>query len=309
MKRCFLFPGQGAQYPGMGRQLWEQSQGVKQLFELASDYCRMNMQKLLFESTEEELKQTDKTQIAITLMNLAASTMLEERDIIPHGFAGFSLGEYSALCKAGIIKIEDVFPIVKARGEFMARASSALDTKGGSPGMAAVIGLSYEQICNIIEQLKDTDIYIANYNSPVQIVLSGTANGLNKAEEACKNQGAKRYIRLKVSGPFHSPLLNKAKEDLQALLADYQFSDPTKPLFANVTGKQIESGQQAKELCAKQVVSTVKWVDEEKALLEQGFDTFYETGPGSVLKGLLRAYDKKLVCYSAGKLEDIEKID
>ncbi|MBN1698114.1 MAG: ACP S-malonyltransferase [Spirochaetales bacterium] len=308
MKTCFLFPGQGAQYPGMGKDLWEESDQVKKLFDIASGKTGIDMKKLLFEGSEEDLKATDKTQIAVTLVNLSSSMLLQEKGIKPDGFAGFSLGEYAALCEAGVISIDDVFPIVKARGILMEKASRALDSGEGNPGMAAVIGLSYDQCKNILSKGNLPDVYPANYNGPDQIVFSGTYSGLTAAEPRCKEAGARRYIMLKVSGPFHSPLLSEAAAGLADVLAGYTFNDPSKPVFSNVTGTIVRSGKEAKELCIKQVTSTVKWVDEEKALIDNGFDTFIETGPGAVLTGLLKRYTKEYICQPAGTLVDIGKL-
>ena len=308
MKICFLFPGQGAQYPGMGKDLWETSEKVKNLFKLASDATEIDMETLLFNSTEEELKATDKTQIAVTLVNLSACTVLKERGFNPDGIAGFSLGEYAALCEAGIIKIDDIFPIVKIRGSLMEKASRNLDSDSGNPGMVAVIGLEIKKMEEILEKEKLEGIYLANYNSPGQIVISGTHEGLNNAEPVLMEAGARRFIRLKVSGPFHSPLLEEAKEGLKSTLGQYEFADPEKPVYSNVTGKLIKTGTEAKELCIKQVVSTVRWVDEEASIIKDGFDKFIETGPGSVLTGLLKRYTKDYPCFPAGKIEDIENI-
>jgi [acyl-carrier-protein] S-malonyltransferase len=305
MKTCFLFPGQGAQYPGMAEDLWKSSQKVKLLFESASDCSKMDMKRLLFDADETELKETNKTQIAVTLASLAASTVLKEYGVEAQGYAGFSLGEYSALHKAGVITLDDLFPIVKARGEIMERASRSADTGGGPAGMAAVIGLSKSEAVQLLENMKDTQIFLANHNSPTQIVLSGTDSALKKAEQVFKAAGARRVIRLRVSGPFHSGLILQAAEELKTFLNDFNFHDPVVPVYSNVTAAKIGSGEQAKELCVKQVISTVRWVDEEKALLTDGYTRFYEVGPGLVLRGLWGAFCSEYPCLPAGKLEDI----
>lgn len=306
MKTCFLFPGQGAQYPGMGKDLYEASQKVKNLFELASDRTGIDVKKLLFEGTEEELKSTDKTQIAVTLINLSVAAVLEERGISSDGCAGFSLGEYSALTEAGVIAEEDVFPIVKVRGKIMEKVAKSLDTGSGAPGMAAVIGLDLGQVEDAVTQAGIKDLYPANYNSPNQIVLSGTNDALNKGEEVIKNAGAKRYIRLKVSAPFHSPLMEKAKTELAGVLADYDFKDPVKSVYSNVTAEQIVSGTSARQLCVEQVIEMVRWVDEEKALLAEGYDRCVETGPGKVLTGLWKSVGGDIPCSPAGQTAQIE---
>jgi [acyl-carrier-protein] S-malonyltransferase len=309
MKTCFLFPGQGAQYPGMGKDLWEASDGVKRLFDEASESCGVDMKRLLFEGSEEELKATDKTQIAVTLANAAASRVCQERGIVPDGFAGFSLGEYTALYEAGVLELRDLFPIVKARGELMEKASRSLDSGSeAQAGMAAVLGMSYADAVKVLGELEGSGVYLANYSSPQQIVLAGTAGGLRKAEAVFKEAGCRRFVTLRVSGPFHCPLLEDARKGLQEVLAGYSFSDPRGPVYANVSGKRIRSGEEAREFCVRQVVSTVLWVDEEQSLLADGFERCLEVGPGSVLAGLWRSFSKEVPCLAAGKLEDIDKL-
>jgi [acyl-carrier-protein] S-malonyltransferase len=310
MKTCFLFPGQGAQYPGMAKDLWEASRKVKDLFVLASEATNMDLQRLLFEGSEDELKATDNTQVAVTLSSVAASVVCREKGIEPDGFAGFSLGEYSALYGAGVLALEDLFPIVKIRGQLMEKAARALDTPGseGRAGMAAVLGLDFSKSSQVLQSLQGKQVFLANYSSPAQIVLGGTAEGLVEAEAAFKDAGARRFVVLRVSAPFHTPLLEEARKGLEEVLAGYSFSDPVKPVYANVTGRCIQSGEEARQLCVRQAVSTVRWVDEEQSLLDDGFTRFLEVGPGSVLGGLWKAFSRDYSCLPAGKLEDIEKI-
>ena len=306
MKTCYLFPGQGAQYPGMGKDLWEKSEPVKRLFELASDKTGIEMKKLIFEGSEEELKATDKTQVAITLINVSASAALKERGIEAAGAAGFSLGEYSALYEAGVIKLEDLFPIVKARGDLMERASRNQDSPSGNPGMAAVLGLTFEEVSEVLDNLEG--VYLANYNSPAQIVVSGTYEGIEKCKAVFEEAGASRVIPLKVSGAFHSPLLEEARAGIEDVLAGYSYSDPKIPVYANVTGKGITTGEEAKRLCVQQVVSSVRWVDEERSILSDKYDRFLEVGPGKVLTGLWKYVSKDVRCKPAGSLEEIDQI-
>ena len=305
MKTCFLFPGQGAQYPGMARDMWESSARVKELFQSASNALRIDMKKLLFDSTDEELKATDKTQVALTLASLCSSTVLRERGINPDACAGFSLGEYAALCEAGVLKIADVFLIVRIRGDLMEKAARGLDSKDGAPGMAAVLGLAAEKTVSTLDALSSAGVYTSNYNSPVQVVISGTARGLAVAETELKAAGAKRLVRLQVSGPFHSPLMAEARAAFDAALASFTFADPAVPVYSNVTGKKIASGDEARELCGKQLVSMVRWVDVQEALLADGCDRFLEAGPGTVLTGLLRALRPEARCSPAGTLVSI----
>ncbi len=308
MKTCFLFPGQGAQYPGMGKDLWEASDKVKELFRQASEASGMDLKGLLFEGSEEELKATDKTQVAVTLANVAASLACRERGLEPAGFAGFSLGEYTALYEAGVLRLEDLFPIVKTRGTLMEKASRAADTAGGRAGMAAVLGLGYAEAVKALQAFQPGQVCLANYSSPSQVVLSGTAEGLSAAEAAFKAAGAKRFIVLKVSGPFHSPLLEQARRGLEEALAAVPFADPRAPVYSNVTGKRIASGEEARRLCVQQVVSTVRWVDEEGSILADGFQRCLEAGPGTVLGGLWKAFSKDVPCLPAGKQAEIAAI-
>jgi [acyl-carrier-protein] S-malonyltransferase len=293
----------------MGKDLYEASEQVRNLFQLASDVTSMDLKKLLFNGSEEDLKATDKTQIAVTLVNLSASAFLKERGITADGSAGFSLGEYSALWEAGVISDRDIFSIVKVRGKLMEQASRNLDSSDGDAGMAAVLGLTYEDAMEVMDSLTGEEIYLANYSSPIQIVLAGTAKGINRAEEAFLAAEAMKFVKLRVSGPFHSPLLAEARVELEEALKSFTFSDPMKPVYANVSGKKVRTGDEAREMCIQQVVKPVRWVDEEQAILDDGFDRFLETGPGGVLSGLWKSFYKKIRCRKAGTVEDIEKIE
>ena len=306
MRTCFLFPAQGAQYPGMARDLWDHSPAVKDLFGIASDATGIDLRQLLFEGTEEALRATDRTQIAVTLANMSAATVLGEHGVTGDAFAGFSLGEYSALHLAGVIGAADIFPIAKARGIAMEAASRASDTPDGRSGMAAVIGLAPERVEAAIADLTDGSIFIANYSSPRQVVLAGTAGGLRDAEAACKEAGARRFITLKVSGPFHSPLIQDAADRLAEVLAGIPFADPVRPVYANVTGAQVTSGNEARQLCVRQVVCSVRWTDQVGALQAAGYERYLEVGPGQVLAGLFRGFPGRFRCEAAGTLEAIE---
>jgi [acyl-carrier-protein] S-malonyltransferase len=303
MRTCLLFPGQGAQYPKMGMDLWEASPKVRDLFLLASEAAGFDVKRVLSTGTAEELAATDRAQILITLVDLSAAAVLVDRGIAPDGCAGFSLGEYAALCTAGVVTLEAVFRIVKVRGELMEKESRDFDAAGGKPGMAAVLGLPAERVAAIVRGIEG--VFIANHNSPVQLVLSGTAAGLARAEELLKAEGVKRFIRLKVSGPFHSPLMERARAGFEEALAAFTFADPVLPVYSNVTAGPVGSGAEARALCGRQVVSPVRWVDEETRLAADGYGTFLEAGPGTVLTGLFKALRPDVDCRPSGTLEAI----
>ncbi len=308
MRTCFLFPGQGAQYPGMARDLWESSPAVKELFRRAAATAGIDVEQLLFRASAEELQATDKAQIALTLASLSSSRVLQEHGVRMEGCAGFSLGEYVALCEAGVISLEDLFPIVKIRGELMEKAARGLDSPAGKPGMAAVLGIPAEKAAPIVEGLAARGVFVANHNSPVQLVVSGSAEGLAAAEVALKAAGARRFMRLKVSGPFHSPFLAEARSEFEEALRGFTFADPQVAVYSNVTGKAITSGEEARGLCGKQLVSPVRWVSVEESLLAAGFTRFVEAGPGTVLTGLFKALAPQASCSPGGKIEEIQGI-
>lgn len=308
MKTAFLFPGQGTQYPGMVQDLYDASAAVRDLFVLASDTTGIDCKRLVFEGTEEELKETINTQVSVTLANLSVATVLADRGIHADGVAGFSLGEYAALVAAGVLTPTQVFPLVKLRGQFMTKACDALDRSAGAPGMAAIIGLTPEKVDEALATASIPDLFGANYNSPHQVVIAGTASALAAGIEALKAAGARRAIVLKVSGPFHSPLLASAGQELAEALKTVEFRDPNKLLFSNVTGKPVLTGADAKALAVRQVTAPVRWTTEEQALLDAGFTRFIEAGPGAVLSGLWGAFNESLPCLSAGKLEQIQQI-
>lgn len=290
----------------MGRDLWDASAGVKELFRSASEATGIDLEALLFRGSEAELQATNRTQLAVTLVNAAVARVLAERGVAAHGYAGFSVGEYAALAAAGVIAHEDLFRIVQARGELMEQASRGADTAGGPAGMAAVVGLAPEAVSAALQEAGE-GVYAANFSSPRQVVLAGTVEGLARAEAACSAAGARRFVRLKVSGPFHSPLIERARERFAEVVANFEFRDPTAPVYANVTGGLVASGAEARRLCVEQIVSGVQWVTEVQSLLAAGYGRFLETGPGSVLTGLLRGFDTGGVeCTPVGTMEQVE---
>ncbi|MDR3171882.1 MAG: ACP S-malonyltransferase [Treponema sp.] len=310
----FLFPGQGAQYRGMALDFLEHSGEAKRRFALASEIMGKDMRTLIGESDDETLKRTDVSQPAITLADLAAAAYLVERGLRPVGCAGFSLGEYAALATAGVISLEDCFRLVKARGAAMQAAADRIKAESGAaaPGMAAVIGLAPEQVEALIAEWKTTglvDLYAANINSPRQTVVAGTAAALGEAETRFKAAGARRVLRLPVAGPFHSPLIADAAAQFGPTLESIQFKDPLIPVYSNVTGRQVSSGAEAKQLAFRQITEPLRWVEEEQAVAgQEGIQGALETGPGKVLQGLWKDSGSGLPCFTAGTVGEIDAL-
>lgn len=313
MPYTFLFPGQGAQYPGMGKGLYNASSSVQDLFKRANEHMPFKLEEVIFDGSEEDLRATDKTQVAVTITSLSASMALRERGIKPARAAGFSLGEYAALAEAGVLAPEDLLPLVKIRGELMEAASRELDGDAGPSGMIAAIGMDLATVRKTLEENDFTDAFPSMQNSPVQTVVSGTAAGLERAQAVLKTAGVRRVIPLKTSGPFHTPLMESARREFERAVRDVTFSDPTLPVYSNVTGDLITSGHEAKELCLKQLVNTVLWTQNEESLLRDGPGRLLEVGPGTVLAGLWKAFGKgrddvEGVVEPAGTLEQIQAL-
>jgi len=319
---AFLFPGQGAQYPGMGLDLYIASPEAKKTIETAAAVLDRDMISLLRDSDTETLKRSDVSQIALSAVSLAAAACLKERGITPAACAGFSLGEYPALACAGVISTEDCFRLTEARGKAMQAAAERLmgensgAVNNGAPGMAAVIGLNPQQAEALIAEWKSAgvnplcDLYAANINSPRQIVVSGSAAALAEAEKRFMEAGARRFIRLQVAGPFHSPFMKEAAEAFAPVLEKIPFNDPAVMLFSNVTGKIVQSGAEAKALALRHITEGVRWTEEEAAIQEScpGLEACFEVGPGKVLQGLWKETGSEIPCYAAGTVNDVEKI-
>jgi [acyl-carrier-protein] S-malonyltransferase len=305
-KKAFLFPGQGAQYTGMALDFLDAGSGeAAELFDIASDITGKNMRSFLKDAGRETLKRTDAAQPAILLASLAAAAFLKARDIQPAACAGFSLGEYSALAVSGMVDAAECFRLVKARGEAMQEAADRLAGDGAGAGMAAVLGLGPEEAGALMAEWNIPGLYAANINSPRQIVVSGSAAALKEAEGRFKDAGARRFVRLEVAGPFHSPLIAEAAEAFRPALDKAVFRDPAVPFFSNVTGKQVFSGGDAKALALKQITWPVMWTREEAAVAALGVDGALEAGPGKVLTGLWKEAAGGIPCYPAGTVSDI----
>ncbi len=307
-KLALLFPGQGAQYSGMGKDLWERYDSVKALFKKAAETAGKDMEKLLFEGSEEDLKATENTQIAITLMNLSVRTALLDEGYVSSCAAGVSLGEYSAMVDTGILSEEDAFVLVTRRGEIMAKAGQHVVNTRGEAGMGAVMGLGFDQVKEVVDASGRDDIFAANNNSPVQVVISGTKEGVAALQDALKEAGAKRVIPLKVSGPFHTPLLASGKDELREAVSQVTFKDPVKDFYSNVTGSIVTTGAEVRDLCIDQMVSPVQWLVIEKNIGSAGIELVVEAGPGNVLTGLWKKSGMDQEVYTCGTLDGINTL-
>lgn len=299
-KTAFIFPGQGAQYVGMGKDFYEQIPVSRSMFELASKAAELDVEALCFEENEN-INITEYTQIAMLAMEIAVLKAIEERGYTPDVTAGLSLGEYGAIAAAGVTSAEDVFKIVRKRGIYM---QEAVPTGGA---MTAVLGLDAAQIEKICEETEGI-VSIANYNCPGQIVITGEAGAVAAAAEKLAAAGAKRCVALNVSGPFHSAMLTGAGERLGEALKDISVADIKIPYLANVTADYVTDKGQVKDLLTKQVSSSVRWQQSVERMIADGVDTFVEIGPGKTLSGFMRKINKDVKTINIEKAEDLEKL-
>lgn len=290
-KYAFLFPGQGAQAPGMIKDVAETFPSARKVVDDVSSIINVDMAKLLWESDAETLSRSDNSQIAITTASIAIMAALKDKGIEPSAAMGFSLGEFPALYAAGVLSFEDVIRVVRERGLVMQKVCEeiAAENEGHAPGMSAILGLPPEKVREIADSIPDA--YAANMNSVKQTVISGTFDALAKAEKAATEAGARRAIRLKVAGPFHSPLMQKAADEFKKFLEGVTFAEPRIPLFSNVTGKRAESAAEVKSSAVLHLTHSVLWTDEEAVLAgmiksDGGEWAVLEPGPGKVLTGL-----------------------
>lgn len=299
-KRVFMFPGQGSQYIGMGKDFYDNFQTAKQVYEAASETAKLDVAKLCFEDDGNgRLNQTAYTQIAMLTTEAAILAVLSEQGVTADAAAGLSLGEYGAILAAEVMAPEDVFALIKKRGAYM---QNAVPTGGA---MAAVLGLDAETIREVCE---DTfgEVFVANYNCPGQTVITGEAGAVDRASAACKEAGAKRVIPLKVSGPFHSPLLQEAGQKLAKALEKTAIAEPKIGYLSNVTADYVTEPEKIRSLLALQVCHPVCWQQTVERLIADGADEFVEIGPGKSLTGFLRKINRDVTSVSIDKLEDMK---
>jgi [acyl-carrier-protein] S-malonyltransferase len=290
--KAYVFPGQGAQFVGMGKDLYENSPVAKEMFEKANEILGFNITDLMFSGTDEDLKQTKVTQPAIFLHSVILAKTLGD-DFKPEMVAGHSLGEFSALVAAGAMAFEDGLKLVSARAQAMQKACEQNPST-----MAAIIGLEddvVEEACNEINEV----VVCANYNCPGQLVISGSNAGIDAACAKLTELGAKRALKLPVGGAFHSPLMDPAKVELEAAIDATEFNAPICPVYQNVTATAITDPAEIKENLKTQLTAPVRWTQTMKNMLADGATSFTEVGPGKVLQGLIKKVDRQIPTESA----------
>lgn len=299
-KTAFLFPGQGAQYVGMGKDFYDTYDICKKTYQLASEASGLDVEQICF-TENEQINITEYTQIAMLATEIAILRVVEQLGVKADVAAGLSLGEYGALAAAGVMSDEDLFYTIRKRGIFM---QEAVPTGGA---MSAVLGLDAALIEKICEEV-DGQVSIANYNCPGQIVITGATEAVQAAAAKLTAAGAKRVVPLKVSGPFHSPMLQYAGQRLAGVLESVTINQPRIPYIANVTADYVTDPVLVKDLLSKQVAASVRWQQSIERMLADGVDTFLEIGPGKTLSGFMRKINRDVTVINIEKVEDLEKL-
>ncbi|MEN1966911.1 ACP S-malonyltransferase [Lentibacillus sp. N15] len=303
MKRvAFMFPGQGSQTVGMGKEFYDRYPEIQSLYEDADKALGFSLTDIMFNGPEETLTLTEHAQPALLLSSIATHTLLIKEEIQPIMTVGHSLGEYSALVAAGALALEEALPLVNARGRLMEEAYPA-----GKGAMAAVLGMKQEEIEAVIQGFPDEEaVDIANLNCPGQIVISGTKAGIEQATAKLKENGAKRVLPLNVSGPFHSRLMKPANEQFAKKLDEVTITEASIPVYANVTAAPVTDNDEMKELLLKQLYSPVRFEASIQHMLDEGIDAFVEVGNGKVLSGLVRKISRRTKTFA---IQDQEALD
>ncbi|MDM8534220.1 ACP S-malonyltransferase [Clostridiaceae bacterium HSG29] len=302
-KIAFVFPGQGAQYLGMGKELTEKYNVADEIFNEASIALNQDMKKLVFDSSDEELRLTENTQPAILTTSIAILEVLKAEGINPHAVAGLSLGEYSALVASGAMEFKDAVKVVRQRGKFMQN-----EVPVGKGAMAAILSLDKQEVHKACENASHIGIVEpANYNCPGQIVIAGEKDAVKKATSLCKEYGAKKAILLPVSAPFHTTMLEGAGEKLNGILKSIEYNDFQIPVVANVDAKIIKKRDYVNDLLVKQVSSPVLWEDSINELIREGYNTFIEVGPGKSLGKFIKRVSKNVEILNVEDLKSLTK--
>ncbi len=290
--KAYVFPGQGAQFPGMGKDLFDKSSKARELFNKANSILKFKITDIMFDGTEEDLRQTKVTQPAVFLHSVILASLLE--DFQPNMVAGHSLGEFSALVAGKVMSFEDGLRLVSKRAMAMQKACEA------NPGtMAAILGLEDAVVENVCKTIHDEVVVPANYNSPGQLVISGSLKGVEAACEKLREAGAKRALQLSVGGAFHSPLMEPARLELAEAISETKFNMGICPVYQNVTGQSVTDPEIIKKNLISQLTSPVLWTQIMNNMLAAGLRTVVEVGPGTVLQGLFHRVDKNLDASSA----------
>ncbi|MCD7777949.1 MAG: ACP S-malonyltransferase [Clostridiales bacterium] len=300
MSTAFIFSGQGAQQSGMGKELYENFPVCKEVFDKADEALGFEISKICFEE-DERLNITEYTQPAILTMSTAVLRLMEEKGFKADYAAGLSLGEYSALVAAGVMSFEEAVVLVRKRGRFMTEAVPV-----GVGAMSAIINLDEDKIQAVLDKVNPERVFIANYNCPGQIAIAGYAEEVAAAEPLLTEAGAKRVVRLNVSGPFHTPLLKPASDRLNAELQNITINDFNIPVISNLTAESYKGREDVIPTLTKQVMSSVKWEQTVKNLIDTGVDTFIEMGPGKTLTSFVKKVSRKV---KAVNIEDLKTLD